>query len=64
LKVWVNGTAVHESDKKRPVRADEDKVEVTLKAGWNPVLIKAIGDGFYLRFSGRDLRLATRPETK
>jgi putative heme-binding domain-containing protein len=64
LKVWLNGTAVHESEKKRPARVDEDKVEVTLKAGWNPVLVKAVGEGFYLRFGGTDLRLATRPDLK
>jgi len=65
LKVWVNGTVVHESDKKRPARPDEDKVAVSLKAGWNPVLVRAVGDGIYLRFAGgADLRLATRPEMK
>jgi quinoprotein glucose dehydrogenase len=64
LKVWVNGSVVHESDKKRPARPDEDKVAVSLKAGWNPVLVRAVGDGIYLRFAGTDLRLATRPETK
>lgn len=65
IQVWLNGKSVHESDKKRPARADDDKVVVTLKAGWNPVLVKAVGDGIFLRFAGgSDLRLATRPEGK
>jgi len=69
LKVWINGDVVHEHEKRRPPRADEDKVEVQLKEGWNPVLVKVVGagseHGLYLRFTeGADLKVSLKPEGK
>ncbi|MBY0526895.1 MAG: HEAT repeat domain-containing protein [Gemmataceae bacterium] len=69
MKVWVNGEAVHEHAKQRPARADADKVAVSLKEGWNPVLLKVSSMGveqaLYLRVVGAaDLRLSVRPDAK
>lgn len=40
VKVWVNGEEVHSINLQRGCVEDEDKVEVTLKAGWNVILLK------------------------
>jgi putative membrane-bound dehydrogenase-like protein len=67
VRVWVNGERVHEWAKPRKAKADEDRVEVALKEGWNPVLVKVVnleGEfGLYLRFSGAEgIRVARKPE--
>jgi putative membrane-bound dehydrogenase-like protein len=68
LKVWLNGEVVHEQTERRLAAPETDKVEVELKEGWNPVLIKVVAagadHGLYLRFVGADLRLALRPDGK
>lgn len=40
IKVWLNGTLVHEHWSGRPVQVDQDVVPVTLKAGRNHLLLK------------------------
>ncbi|MCL6519568.1 MAG: fibronectin type III domain-containing protein [Armatimonadetes bacterium] len=40
VKVWLNGTLIHENAAWRPVIKDQDKVPITLKQGWNQLLIK------------------------
>jgi len=40
VKVWINGRLVHEYIAERAARADEDLVEVALKAGENRILVK------------------------
>lgn len=40
VKVWINGQLVHEYIAERAARADEDLVEVALKAGENRILVK------------------------
>jgi putative membrane-bound dehydrogenase-like protein len=67
VKVWINGEMIHEHAQARKARPDEDQVEVSLKEGWNTVLVKIVnaeGDnGLYLRFSGRSgIRVARKPE--
>jgi len=39
-RVWVNGKLVHEVDRARPARPDEDHLEVSLEKGGNTVLVK------------------------
>lgn len=66
LRVWVNGKLVHEHLQPRDARPDADAVEVSLRAGWNPVLARVFngraGTGLYLRLVGEGLRVAPRPD--
>jgi type 1 glutamine amidotransferase/HEAT repeat protein len=56
IKIWLNQELVHSIDAERLVKADEDRIEVNLKEGWNTVLAKVSqhsGDwGACLRLSG------------
>jgi quinoprotein glucose dehydrogenase len=67
-RVWVNGEQVHEHTASRRAAADQDRVTVTLQKGWNPVLVKVVGEpgdfGLYLRFVGEGLRTRRTPEGK
>jgi HEAT repeat protein len=40
VKVWFNHTVVHTNNTFRGLTPGADKVDVTLKAGWNPLLLK------------------------
>ncbi len=40
VKVWLNGQLVHSSNVVRPAEPGQDKAPVTLKEGWNPLLVK------------------------
>lgn len=40
VRVWVNGTRVHEHLGRRPLVFDEDRVEVPMQAGENAILVK------------------------
>ncbi len=40
LKVWVNGEVVHSINAQRACVADEDRMEIHLKKGWNTILAK------------------------
>jgi HEAT repeat protein len=45
IKVWLNGKVVHANNATRGFKCDEDAVTVTLKQGWNPLLIKITQGG-------------------
>lgn len=45
IKVWLNGQVVHANNATRPAGPGQDKVEVTLKQGWNPLLLKVTQGG-------------------
>ncbi len=45
VKVWLNGELVHANNATRPAEPGQDKVEVTLKEGWNPLLVKLTQGG-------------------
>jgi hypothetical protein len=68
VRVWLDGKLVHDNPALRSARPDEDRVTVTLKPGWNKVLVKVVngsGDyGLYLRFTGEDLRVSRLPVTE
>jgi putative membrane-bound dehydrogenase-like protein len=68
VRLWVNGKLVHEHDKPRSARPDEDRVRVKLKKGWNAVLARVANltheHGLYLRFAGDGLRVTRSPEGK
>jgi HEAT repeat protein len=40
VKVWLNGQLVHANNAVRPTMPGQDKAPVTLKKGWNPLLVK------------------------
>jgi hypothetical protein len=68
VRVWLNDELVHTNPAYRGAYPDEDKVKVSLRKGWNKVLVKVLqgagGWGFYLRLADPDaaLRYATEPE--
>ena len=40
VKVWLNGQLVHANNAERPAVPGQDKADVTLKEGSNPMLVK------------------------
>jgi len=68
VRVWLNDALVHSNPAYRGHYPDQDKVKVSLRKGWNKVLIKVLqgagGWGFYLRFAdpGGALLCATEPK--
>jgi len=73
LKVWLNDRLVHADNTARPLQPGSDVVDVTLKQGWNRLLLKVTQNSeaweFCLRFaqpSGEpvaELRASTSPDT-
>jgi hypothetical protein len=61
VRLWLNDELVHSNPAYRGAYADQDKVAVKLKKGWNKVLVKVLqgggGWGFYLRLVDPDLQL-------
>jgi len=45
VKVWLHGQLVHGNNATRPAEPGQDKAEVTLKEGWNPLLVKLTQGG-------------------
>jgi hypothetical protein len=54
VRIWFNDNLIHTNPAFRGAYPDQDKIPVTLKKGWNKVLIKVLqgagGWGFYVRF--------------
>jgi hypothetical protein len=70
VKLWVNDNLVHTNPAYRGAYPDQDRVKVTLKKGWNKILIKVLqgagGWGYYLRIPDPkgEYRWAARPSSK
>jgi hypothetical protein len=68
VRVWVNDALVHSNPAYRGCYPDLDKVKISVRKGWNKLLIKVLqgagGWGFYLRFADPDgvLRYGTEPK--
>jgi hypothetical protein len=67
MRLWLNGSLIHEHATARSAQPDEDRLDVTLREGWNKVLIKVVSETrdqrLYLRFAGGEgLRVSARPE--
>jgi HEAT repeat protein len=45
IKAWLNGEIVHANNAVRPLASGEDEADVTLKAGWNTLLLKVTQGG-------------------
>ena len=58
LKVWLNGDLVHAKNIARGITPNEDKFNVSLREGWNAILIKVTqnnqGWGFCARLVSPD----------
>ncbi len=58
VKVWLNNQVVHTNNISRGLEPGSDKVSVTLKAGWNPLMLKVTqlngGWAFCARFRKPD----------
>jgi hypothetical protein len=58
VKVWLNRKVVHANNTFRGLTPGEDKVNVTLNAGWNPLVLKVTqlnqGWAFCARFRKPD----------
>ena len=52
-KVWLNGKLVLSVNKPRSFKQAEDKAEVTLRQGWNKVLVKVWNGGLYWSAAAR-----------
>jgi len=68
VKVWVNEKLIHENPVFRPPYPDQDVVTVSLKSGWNRILVKVDqgggGWGFYFRLADVNGKLVYSPEKK
>lgn len=53
VKAWLNGQIVHANNAVRPVDPGQDKAEVTLKEGWNLLLLKVTQGGGQWAFCAR-----------
>jgi len=55
VKVWLNGEVIHEHNVSRALGGKPDKVKITLKPGWNNLLLKItqnnMGWGFAVRLT-------------
>jgi HEAT repeat protein len=45
IKVWLNGQLVHANNATRGVNPGEDKADITLKQGWNTLMLKVTQGG-------------------
>lgn len=77
VKVWLNGSVVHDKNVERPLKPGEDSVPITLQAGENNLLVKVVNYGsayqFYFRTASEEVGdvplaqealLATAPEAR
>ncbi|MDB5308243.1 MAG: repeat protein [Gemmataceae bacterium] len=66
VRVWVNGGSIFDRIIPNPAGAIEETFQVSLRAGWNAVLVKVANAGkshrVGLRFAGTDLRTAGIPD--
>jgi hypothetical protein len=73
VKIWLNEKQVYALNVARPLQLGSDKVNVTLKSGWNPLLLKItqnnLGWEFCVRIHSADgshlegLRCDSAPKT-
>ena len=45
MKIWLNGAVVMDKDVPRSFKLNEDQTKVTLKEGWNQLLLKVVNGG-------------------
>ena len=68
VRIWLNDELVHSNPAYRGAYPDQDSVKVSLRKGWNKVLVKVLqgagGWGYYVRFVDPDGKLtwSTEPQ--
>ena len=53
LKVWLNGSLVHANNTARPLTPGSDRVDVTLRQGWNTLVLKVTQNNLGWEFCSR-----------
>jgi len=56
VKVWLNGKLVHANNVARPLAVGSDKAPVSLKAGWNTLLLKITQNNLGWEYCARLVR--------
>jgi len=56
VKVWLNHKLVHANNTARPLQPGSDQLNVTLKPGWNPLLLKITQNNLAWEFCARLLK--------
>jgi hypothetical protein len=68
VRLWLNRELIHTNPAYRGAYPDQDRVQATLKKGWNTLLIKVLqgggGWGYYVRFVDPDGRLLWKTEVE
>jgi hypothetical protein len=58
VRVWINDALVYSNPAYRGASPDQDRIKVSLRKGWNKVMIKVLqgagGWGYYVRFADPD----------
>ena len=53
VKVWLNGTVVYSANVARAITPDSDKFNISLKKGWNALILKVTQNNMPWEFSAR-----------
>jgi hypothetical protein len=65
VRLWLNGTLLHESLRLRTATHEEDAIPARLKSGWNALLVRVANEAeyheLYLRLSDAAVDLARLP---
>ena len=68
VRVWLNEELIHTNPAYRGAYPDQDRIPVSLKKGWNTLLIKVLqgggGWGYYVRFVDPEGQLLWKTETE
>ena len=68
VRVWVNDRLVHSNPAYRGAVPDQDRIRVSLRKGWNKVMLKVLqgagGWGYYVRFADPDGKFTWTTERK
>lgn len=68
VRVWINGKLVHTNPAYRGAYPDQDHIPVSLKKGWNTLMIKVLqgggGWGYYVRFVDPEGRIRWSTEKR
>lgn len=54
IKIWLNGTIVHDKNVMRPLKPNEDQVDIHLQPGENKLLVKVVNYGNAYQFFFRN----------
>lgn len=68
VRVWINDGLVHSNPAYRGAYPDQDRLKVSLRKGWNKVMLKVLqgagGWGYYVRFADPDRKFGWTTDKK